>query len=597
MLARTATVTAVTCASLLGSLGSAVAQTPAETGASDSVAGRVVVQYLPGVEGRALARSVGAAVRSDERSRRTAVLTVARGSEARTIGALLRSGKVAFAERDGVAHLSRTPDDPYFAAPDGVNGGQWSLRTTRAPEAWDVSTGDPSVVIAVVDTGLVSTLPDFAGKVVPGWNVVAGSSDTSDSTGHGTEAAGVAAAATDNGTGVAGFCWACKVMPVKVATSSTAAYSDIANGITWAADHGADVISISIAGSTSSSALASAVSYARGKGAVVVAAAGNAGTGDPMYPAATPGVLGVAATDQADALTSYSSYGSWVQLAAPGSNTTTLPNGSYGPVGGTSMAAPAVAGIVGLLRAARPTASGSDVEQALLGSTAPLADAKGLAHGRVDAAAAVAALTGSSPTATPATSAPTSTGAPVVTGTAQAGQTLSTTLGSWSGTPTSYATSWLRCDTSGAACTTVADATGRTYTAASADVGSTLRSVVTATNAGGSGSSTSAATATVTAAPTAPTSRTSTYSGSLGKSGAASYAVALSQGATHAELAFTTKCAGLTLTLRDASGAVVAQATGKSVLVQDSQTASGSHTFTVSGSCRTSVTLTVTTPA
>jgi hypothetical protein len=147
---------------------------------------------------------------------------------------------------------------------------------------------------------------------------------------------------------------------------------------------------------------------------VVVAAAGNSGCNCATYPASTPGVIGVAASDQSDALYSYSNFGSWVDIAAPGQNLTTWLNGTYAPVGGTSLATPVIAGIAGLLFSLDAAATPDAVERALFSSVDPVAGTRTVAYGRVNAYKALLALTGgtaSSPTASP-TSTPTATAAP-----------------------------------------------------------------------------------------------------------------------------------------------------------------------------------------
>jgi subtilisin family serine protease len=205
-------------------------------------------------------------------------------------------------------------------------------------------------------------------------------------------------------------------MPVKVlGADGTGTMSNLAAGITWATDHGAKVISMSLGGSASST-LASAVTYAHNKGAVLVASAGNYGNTSKVYPAAYPEVLGVAGTDSTDQLYSWSTYGSWVALAAPGCNYTTGRNGWYGTFCGTSSAAPALAGIAGLAASLVPSASNSAIEQALKSTAVNVGSV--VAYGRVDGYATLQALAGGSspspsptPTASPSPS-PTPTDSP-----------------------------------------------------------------------------------------------------------------------------------------------------------------------------------------
>jgi hypothetical protein len=384
--------------------------------------------------------------------------------------ALKGNPAVAWAEPDGLVKPQEIlPDDPFFPQTYALSGGAWGWYQTHTTQAWDVTRGDPSVVVAVLDTGL-KAVPDFGAQTVPGWNVLTGTSDTSSSAGaHGTYVAGVVGLALGNGQGNAGYCPGCRIMPVQVGTDSGATWSDLASGITWAADHGARVENLSWAGTGASSALASAVSYARSKGVVVVAAAGNSNCDCPTYPAATPGVLGVAGTDNLESKQGDSNYGSWVALAAPESNMTSWPsiNGApgYAPVGGTSLASPVVAGIAGLLFSYAPALSGGQAEQALESTAAPTSFT--VKYGRVDALAALASLGASDPQAS---SAPVNTTPPQVlvstnsgSDTAalvdapQVGQVLVRGQGAWVGSaPLSLASvQWQRCDLTGASCTTV----------------------------------------------------------------------------------------------------------------------------------------------
>jgi hypothetical protein len=414
-----------------------------------------------------------------------------------SIEALERSRLVEYAERDALRRPQEfLPSDPSFPQQFAVGGGAWGWYKTHATQAWEITKGSASVVVAVLDTGLITNgLADFDGQTVPGWNVMKKSTDTSSSaTDHGTYVAGVAGLAFDNGIGNAGFCPGCKIMPVQVGTSSGAYDADLAAGMVWAADHGARVINLSWAGPGASSTLTNAVNYARSKGVVVVAAAGNTNCDCPNYPAATPGVIGVAGTSTTDAKQGDSNYGTWVKIAAPEGNMTAWPsiNGGpgYSPVGGTSLASPVVAGIAGLLFSAKPSLSGSEVEQALVQSATPVAFP--VASGRVDALAALQLL--GFPASQPA-SAPANFGTPQImletngdrnytplTSSPQAGQVLLRGQGSWSGSaPLSLsAVKWLRCDSSGSGCTLVG--TTKTYTVQTADAGSTIKLTVTVKN-------------------------------------------------------------------------------------------------------------------
>lgn len=495
---------------------------------------------------------------------------------------------VAYLEPESTAVPATTPNDPYFRSGAGaLSGGEWGSVRVGIPSVWDVGTGSADIVVAVVDSGVVSTQPDLAPVLVPGWNVLTNSNDVSDRSGHGTEVAGVAVAASDNGQGVAGYCWTCRLMPVKVYDSASAQTSDLAAGIVWAADHGARVINVSLTTTTPSNVLASAVSYAQQRGALVVAAAGNGGASTPNYPAALPGVLGVAGTDQSDTLYSYSNYGPWVALAAPGSTVTTLPTGGYGAVGGTSIASPAVAGIAAVLMAARRTATATSVADALRSTTVVVNGAHRPAAGRVDAAAALTAL---GPAAAPAPTAPVSTAAPTVSGEAVSGSILTASTGTWSGSPTAYAYQWQRCSTG---CADLPGASAGTYSVTSADLGATLAVRVTATNATGAADATSAPTAAVTAATT-----TTTFSSSLTKAVATrTFYVTGGTGAARGTINYTAKCAGLTVSAADGSGTALGSVSGPSGSSVTAVVPAGTSRWTVSGSCRVAFTISVTVPA
>ena len=274
------------------------------------------------------------------------------------------------------------PNDPLWPA-------SWSLAKVGAPAAWRTTTGSPDVVVAVLDTGVDATHPDLQGAVLPGWDAVNEDADASDDHGHGTAVAGVIAARSNNGVGVTGACWRCMLLPVKVINSDgTGSAMDIAEGIVWAADHGASVLNLSFVLSGYDGAVAGAIDYARARGALVVAAAGNSGSGEPTFPASHPGVVGVTATDAADARYDWANHGPWVAVAAPGCSQSTILGGGYGEVCGTSSSTAFASGVAGLVR----SLAGMDAAlaySALAANAARVGDF--VASGRVDAAAAVAA--------------------------------------------------------------------------------------------------------------------------------------------------------------------------------------------------------------
>ena len=303
------------------------------------------------------------------------------------------------------------PNDPKYKY-------QWHLQQVHAKQAWKSAQGD-GVIVAVVDTG-VARVPDLAEtEIVPGYNFVTDSPNAADDHGHGTHVAGTIAQSTNNGVGVAGVAFHAKIMPIKVLSArGSGSVSGIAEGIRYAADHGAKVINMSLGGPMASSVLAKAVKYAHDKGVVVVCAAGNDGKGKVSYPAASPGAIAVAATQFDESTTFYSNWGKEIDIAAPGGNTrvdqnndgmkdgvlqnTIVPGdisrNDYLLFMGTSMASPHVAGVAALVMSQGVT--DPDAVEAILTSTAraPHGDKSKIVSGAdnrygagiVDAQAAVA---------------------------------------------------------------------------------------------------------------------------------------------------------------------------------------------------------------
>lgn len=232
---------------------------------------------------------------------------------------------------------------------------QWGLFRIDAADyasasAWDVTISSSSVKLAVLDTGIEESHPDLAGKVTARFNFT-DSPTLSDIFGHGTHVAGIAAAATNNGSGVAGAGYNTSLINGKVlGDDGSGYYSWVASGIMWAADQGAQVINMSLGGGSPSQTLQDAVDYAWSKGSVVVAAAGNSGNSSPQYPGYYQNVIAVGATDNNDIKASFSTYGNWVDVAAPGVGIySTYKGGSYGSLSGTSMATPFAAGTSALV--------------------------------------------------------------------------------------------------------------------------------------------------------------------------------------------------------------------------------------------------------
>lgn len=253
---------------------------------------------------------------------------------------------VEFAEPDYIAQTTVVPNDQHY-------GLQWGLPKISAPAAWDYTIGLPTVPVAVLDTGYDQGHPDLMGKVVlsKDFTVLNGSANTvQDGNGHGTHTAGTVGSLTNNAIGVASIGWSTPLMVGKVLGDNGSGYhSEIADGIIWAADNGAKVINMSLGGSSGSTTLSNACTYAWNKGVVIVASAGNNGNTRPNYPAYYSVCIAVAATDQNDRRASFSTYGSWVDCAAPGVSIASTYPGGYAYMSGTSMAGPHVAGLAALV--------------------------------------------------------------------------------------------------------------------------------------------------------------------------------------------------------------------------------------------------------
>jgi len=238
---------------------------------------------------------------------------------------------------------SIVPNDSYFDK-------QWALAKIQALEAWQVTSGSQDVLIAILDTGIDQNHEDLEGKVVAEVNFT-DSPTADDIHGHGTHIAGIIAANSNNGIGIAGVAPDAQLMNVKVADDKGRCQpSVVAQGIIWAVNNGASVINISIEIREASPELEDAVNYAWSQGVIIIAAAGNDGSQDPIYPAYYENCIAVAATRQDDSLAPLSNYGDWVDMAAPGFNIySTLPDNKYGYKTGTSFAAPYVSGLAALL--------------------------------------------------------------------------------------------------------------------------------------------------------------------------------------------------------------------------------------------------------
>lgn len=239
---------------------------------------------------------------------------------------------------------------------------QWNLKQIEAGKGWNLANGE-DVTIAILDTGVDPNHQDLKDKIIKGYNVINDTNDFTDNHGHGTHVAGIAAALTDNVTGIAGVSWKSNLMPVKVLNEAGEGSSyEVAKGIYWAVDNGADVINMSLGDYNHSDILYDAVKYAYDRDVILISATGNDNVEQPMYPAHYDEVLAVAAVDEARNRAFFSNYGAHVDVSAPGEHIpSSFPDNNYIVMSGTSMAAPHVAGLAALIRSLRPDLSNEEV--------------------------------------------------------------------------------------------------------------------------------------------------------------------------------------------------------------------------------------------
>src|ERR1043166_3756296 len=321
------------------------------------VEGRLLLKPKPGLSDAAvqsLLAAHGAQEKSAIKQINVRVVQVPPANLDKVLDSLKHNPNIEFVEPDLILPPDLPPSDPYYSM-------EWHLPQISAPSAWDITTGSSGVTIAILDSGVDATHPELAPVIVPGWNFYDNNADTSDVTGHGTAVAGQAAAGGNNGVGVAGVAWGCRIMPIRVADiNGNGNLSAMASGLTYAADHDARVANISFRASGSFT-VSNAAAYFLAKGGVVTVSAGNEGLFDPSPD--NPFVLTIAATDPNDILTSFSNTGSNIDLSAPGLNIlTTTAGGGYGSGTGTSASAPIVAGVAALVISANPSLTGGQVQ-------------------------------------------------------------------------------------------------------------------------------------------------------------------------------------------------------------------------------------------
>ncbi len=389
-------------------LSARASQGPGDHGVRPTVrfTGRVIVKFKPDHRNtRALeALTGGRGPGTWLRSLGVQVLRPTSVSTTVALGKLRRNAGVEWASPEVVMTAfgsgSVTPNDPYYSS-------QWGLGKIRAPGGWGIYDGPREVKVAIVDSGIDPTHPDLRAHVYKGCNFVVHASDVlcdpsdyRDAFGHGTHVAGIAAATGDNGIGVAGVSWNVRLLVAKVLDKNgQGTDTNVSQGIVWSANNGASVINLSLGSYYDSKLVADAVKYAQRRGALVVAAAGNDSSDYPSYPAALPGVVGVAATTPSDTRASFSNYGSDVDISAPGTHVlSTTPTyrvalneegvgRGYGYLDGTSMATPFVTGAAALLKAEFPGYTASELWRQLRAGADDLGTAgwdKYTGYGRLD---------------------------------------------------------------------------------------------------------------------------------------------------------------------------------------------------------------------
>jgi subtilisin family serine protease len=318
-----------------------------------------------GVKASPVSQAANAALANQIGLNRYYHIEVPPGSDVQKMVAELSTFTTLFdsVQLDGIGGIAAIPNDTSF-------GTQWNMHNigqsggvvdadVDAPEMWDVFQGDDTITLAIIDTGVQATHPDLAGRVLQGWNtnVTPNNNNADDLNGHGTHVSGIAAATGNNGYGVAGMNWNINILPVRcVNASGSGTEAMCAAAIIWAADHGADVISMSLQYYTGTTELHDAVIYANNLGVLLIAATGNgASPGTVAFPARWDECMGVAASNRFDLIYSLSNSGPTVDLAAPGQDVYSLwKDSGFLAISGTSMATPHVSGLATLLMERNP---------------------------------------------------------------------------------------------------------------------------------------------------------------------------------------------------------------------------------------------------
>ncbi|KGX90614.1 S8 family peptidase [Pontibacillus marinus] len=326
------------------------------------VKGEVLVKFKDDVKSKAkekVLENVGANLIPDNDAVKSSFDVLKVGNVEAVVKALSKNPLVDYAEPNYIFDVAWTPNDTYY------QGYQYGPQNTYTNYAWDITRGSSSQEIAVIDTGVDYYHPDLDGKTLRGYDFVDNDYYPMDLNNHGTHVAGIAAAETNNSTGIAGMAPNTEIIAVRALDQNgSGSLDDIADAITYSADVGAEVINLSLGCDCSTTTLQNAVNYAWNSGSTLVAAAGNDGVSTTFEPASYSNVIAVGAVDQNDQVASFSNYGTWVDVTAPGVDiASTVPNNGYAYMSGTSMASPHVAGLAGLLAA--QGRSNSEIRQAI----------------------------------------------------------------------------------------------------------------------------------------------------------------------------------------------------------------------------------------
>ncbi len=334
------------------------------------------------------------------------------------IDELKASKQIVYAERVPMDYTCLTPNDPSY-------GSQWHLATINAAAAWNYFSVGSTIKIAIVDNAIDRTHQDLSGNLWVNPGEIASNNIDDDGNGyiddingydvgdndnnpnpinntwdHGTHCAGISSAKSNNSIGIASIGYSCKLVCVK-ATTNSASSSTVTNGydgVVYAVAAGADVISMSWGGTGTSTTAQNIITWASQQGVVLVAAAGNSNVNTMFYPAAYTECIAVAATQSGDAKASFSNYGTWVDISAPGNNIySTLPGNAYGNLSGTSMACPLVAGLAGLMLSLNPLLTTADVRNCIVNNAVNINTQNPsyigqLGGGRIDANASMACV-------------------------------------------------------------------------------------------------------------------------------------------------------------------------------------------------------------